>query len=171
MSEESRQKILQTAFTYFLENAYRGTTYSKLIAATGMSKGALYHYFKNKEELFFAVIDEYFLSFFRKINWDEVKNLNPEEFEQSVYHFFRTFISEIKQVTNKGLGRYTILFFEAMEIHPTFKTEVQNHYLKLKAISNQILKNNNIDLIAKYEGYFFWLSVFPDEKFENLIDF
>jgi TetR/AcrR family transcriptional regulator, transcriptional repressor for nem operon len=169
---EKRDIIMQTAFAYFLENGYKGTTYSKLIEETKISKGSFYHYFKNKEELFFAVIDEYFVVFFNHIDWQKFEKLREHDLEQKMEEYYRHFIERIQQLTPKGISRYFILFFEALEIYPKFKNEVQEFYKNLRLVSNQILKNpneNNIDLIAKYEGYLFWLGVFPDETLNNII--
>lgn len=170
---DTRQKITQTAFIIFLEKGYKSTTYAELIAAVGVSKGAFYHYFKNKEELFFEVIDNYFLSFFTQVDWSDFENLKAEDLEPRIKSFYSSFIEQINQLTNKGLSRYFILFFEALELHPTFREQVQGIYLQFKKLAESKLKGSNtqmsgLDLISKYEGYVFWLAIFPDEKIENL---
>lgn len=57
--KETRELILETAYKMFLANNYESVTISNIIQATGFTKGAIYHYFTSKEELFKAVIDEY----------------------------------------------------------------------------------------------------------------
>lgn len=45
----------------FLRNNYEAVTMSKISEATKLTKGAIYHHFESKEELFRAVVDKYLL--------------------------------------------------------------------------------------------------------------
>ena len=56
----TREKILRAALQLFFEHGYKDTSYDMLIHKTGLSKGAIYHHFKSKEELLIAVC-EFFL--------------------------------------------------------------------------------------------------------------
>lgn len=56
-SEQTRQKIIEEAAGLFVRKGFYGTSVSDLAQATGMTKGALYHHFENKEAVFFAVIE------------------------------------------------------------------------------------------------------------------
>lgn len=58
---ETREYIIDKAFTLFLKDSYVAVSISDISKAIGFTKGALYHHFKNKEELFKAVIDKYFV--------------------------------------------------------------------------------------------------------------
>lgn len=60
--EETRIKILDTASRLFLEKGIQNTTIQDIVDnLNGLSKGAIYHHFKNKEDLEIAVF-EYFFS-------------------------------------------------------------------------------------------------------------
>lgn len=54
--ERTRGVLLQTATTLLLEKGYAGTTLSLLAQEVGMTKGAIYHHFADKEALLRAVI-------------------------------------------------------------------------------------------------------------------
>jgi AcrR family transcriptional regulator len=54
----AREKLLDSAATAFTERGYRGTSVDLVAENAGVTKGALYWHFKNKEALFFALIDE-----------------------------------------------------------------------------------------------------------------
>jgi len=58
---DTREYIIEKAFTLFLKDSYVAVSISDISNAIGLTKGALYHHFKNKEELFKAVIDKYFV--------------------------------------------------------------------------------------------------------------
>lgn len=47
-----RQEILHGARRAFAELGYEGATVAKLEEATGLSRGAIFHYFENKNDLF-----------------------------------------------------------------------------------------------------------------------
>jgi TetR/AcrR family transcriptional regulator, transcriptional repressor for nem operon len=49
---DTREHILKTSLLLFLQKSYRDVTMSEIVKKTGLSKGAFYHYFTSKEELF-----------------------------------------------------------------------------------------------------------------------
>jgi len=56
--QKKRQEILKAALALFGQAGYSGTTMDDIASRMGFSKAALYQYFKNKEELFTALIQE-----------------------------------------------------------------------------------------------------------------
>jgi AcrR family transcriptional regulator len=54
----AREKLLDSAAKVFAERGYRGTSVDLVAQDAGVTKGALYWHFKNKEDLFFALIAE-----------------------------------------------------------------------------------------------------------------
>ena len=56
--DERRETILKVAREVLFEHGYRATSMSTIAARLGGSKGTLYNYFKNKEELFEAQVRE-----------------------------------------------------------------------------------------------------------------
>jgi len=56
----TKELIIDAAFKLFLIHGYNGVSISLLSNAIDMTKGALYHYFRSKEELFTLVVDKYF---------------------------------------------------------------------------------------------------------------
>lgn len=170
----TQERITYAAFILFLENGYKSTTYDELIRAVGLSKGAFYHYFRSKEELFFAVIDRYFSSFFDRVVWADYEALGSAELEKVIQEYYRAFTRRIGELTDKGLARYFILFFEAMESYPAFREKAQAFYTRMNALVKHVSQgstdgSDSVDLIAKYEGYLFWLAVFPNDSLDELI--
>lgn len=55
--EETVQKILDTAERLFIEEGYDRASLQDIIQATGLSKGAIYHHFTSKEDIFYSVCD------------------------------------------------------------------------------------------------------------------
>lgn len=56
-SEETRTKITESAIKLFSSNGYNKASVDDICAEAGISKGAFYHHFKSKQELFLALLD------------------------------------------------------------------------------------------------------------------
>jgi TetR/AcrR family transcriptional regulator, transcriptional repressor for nem operon len=56
--ERTRERLLQAAFKEIYESGFRGTDLDTILRTAGVTKGAMYHHFKNKEALGYAVVDE-----------------------------------------------------------------------------------------------------------------
>ncbi len=59
-STKSKQEILDICRDVFWCRGYGQTSMKHIIDATGLKPGSLYHFFKNKDDLFAQVIDRYF---------------------------------------------------------------------------------------------------------------
>ncbi|MBK1878176.1 TetR/AcrR family transcriptional regulator [Pelagicoccus mobilis] len=57
-AEETRQRILSTALELFHSCSFKGTSVNQIVAEAGITKGALFHHFKGKNELGYAIVDE-----------------------------------------------------------------------------------------------------------------
>lgn len=55
--ERSLETILRTALQVMVKRGYRNTTIEQIADASGLTKGAVYHYFSSKEELLMAVLE------------------------------------------------------------------------------------------------------------------
>lgn len=54
--EEQRRRIVEAAATCFARDGFHGTSMQRICAEAGMSPGALYRYFRSKEELIAALV-------------------------------------------------------------------------------------------------------------------
>lgn len=55
---DTRDKILFAAYKEIHVNGFQSASLSNILARTGVTKGALYHHFRDKTELGYAVVDE-----------------------------------------------------------------------------------------------------------------
>ncbi|MHA7584339.1 TetR/AcrR family transcriptional regulator [Paenibacillus vandeheii] len=58
--EQTVQQILNVAAQLFTDKGFEKTSIQDIIVALGMSKGAVYHHFKSKEEILDAVMEQQF---------------------------------------------------------------------------------------------------------------
>lgn len=57
----ARKRILEAANILFLQKGFEDTTLQDIMNESGLSKGAIYHYFKSKEDIIDALNNEMFL--------------------------------------------------------------------------------------------------------------
>ena len=55
---DTREKILEAAYKEIHVNGFQSASLSHILARVGVTKGALYHHFRDKTELGYAVVDE-----------------------------------------------------------------------------------------------------------------
>lgn len=58
ISDEKRKRVLESAKAAFARDGFAGTNVNRVAAAAGISVGALYKYFRTKDDLFLAIIEE-----------------------------------------------------------------------------------------------------------------
>lgn len=68
--DATRRKILDAAYQEIYRHGYQGTRLDDIVQATGLTKGALYHHFPNKQALGYAVVDEVISGFIAHL-WRE----------------------------------------------------------------------------------------------------
>ena len=58
-SEATRQKIVSSAPRLFSLNGYDGTGVAEICEAAGVSKGAFYHHFPSKQDVFLTILNDW----------------------------------------------------------------------------------------------------------------
>jgi TetR/AcrR family transcriptional regulator, transcriptional repressor for nem operon len=56
--ERTRERLLQAAFREIYRSGFQSASLDTILVAAGVTKGALYHHFKSKEGLGYAVVEE-----------------------------------------------------------------------------------------------------------------
>jgi TetR/AcrR family transcriptional repressor of nem operon len=59
MSQTTQHKIISAAEKLIRKHGYDGTSLSEVVSAAGVSKGALFHYFRNKQAVSRDVLEKY----------------------------------------------------------------------------------------------------------------
>lgn len=62
-SISKRDIILNESFRLFLKKGYAAVSFSDLVEATGISRGNMFHHFKNKEDIFNHAVDRFVFEF------------------------------------------------------------------------------------------------------------
>src|SRR6201982_4242332 len=61
--ERTRERLLQAGFREFYRSGFQSASIHTILAATNVTKGALYYHFESKEALGHAIIDEVVATF------------------------------------------------------------------------------------------------------------
>ncbi|WP_345948930.1 TetR/AcrR family transcriptional regulator [Mucilaginibacter sp. PAMB04274] len=145
---DSREQIINVAANLFMQKGYRQVTMQDIVKATGLSKGAFYHYFESKEVVLKEVVKYFF-------------DNNPFYAEDSLVHgiTLKDYCETVIRRISERLERYEkdiscednvlranqyVLIFDALRILPDF----QNHFQSLQQREFKAWKsviNNAID--------------------------
>lgn len=82
----SKQKILDKAFKLFLNKSYDSVSMKDIQDEAQISRGAIYHHFKSKEEIYECVLNDYILPAFTEYSGiaDDLNNTLMEAIQASV---------------------------------------------------------------------------------------
>jgi TetR/AcrR family transcriptional repressor of nem operon len=76
--QRTRERLLQAAFRNIYKSGFRGTDLHTILRSAGVTKGAMYHHFENKEALGYAVVEEIIAGWTREKWLQPLKNAaNP----------------------------------------------------------------------------------------------
>lgn len=81
LPEEKRQTILNAAISEFAEFGYRSASTNAIVKKSEISKGSLFKYFENKEDLYFYILDRVTSDLLEGIT-KEISCLSPELFQR-----------------------------------------------------------------------------------------
>ena len=59
-NQQTRRRIMDSALAEFAAQGYGGSSVNTICAAQNVSKGIIYHYFRTKDELYLACVEECF---------------------------------------------------------------------------------------------------------------
>ncbi|NVN93972.1 MAG: TetR/AcrR family transcriptional regulator [Bacteroidetes bacterium] len=143
---DTKEYIIDQAFELFLTKSYEAVSISEISKAIGFTKGALYHHFINKEELYKAVIDKYL----------EFTETEGDLERISLYEFNEHIISNVRKTMNKMFNKnskfvpinYISLIADAFKHYPGFaatKEKLFNSEIdKTKKVLDNCIKRGEI---------------------------
>jgi AcrR family transcriptional regulator len=143
--KNTREHILDVTFKLFLQKSFKEVTLKEIVEKTGLSKGAFYHYFTSKEQLFLELVNDVFSS---------VLDVPYDQFNKdSLYHFYIDYVNyyteNLKQQNEEDSTpsfNYISLIFDAIKLFPDFQERLQ----KSKGV--QLSSWKNIIRTAREKG-------------------
>jgi len=121
--EDTRERILGAARTLVMESGFAGTSIDDILKATGLTKGAFFHYFKGKADLARELVEWHArqdLSLFEDFV-KEAEARSDDPLDQAVF-FLEAFEDYISRTTDHSPGcMYAVYTYEAMEFEPAVR--------------------------------------------------
>ncbi|PCE66010.1 TetR/AcrR family transcriptional regulator [Sediminicola luteus] len=138
----SKENIIQAAFILFLEKGYRDVTIKNITDATGLSKGAVYHHFTSKEEIYMATLEVFY---FDLVN-QEAEQMITGNFVndiENVYHFAAEVFARIENLTKTGLDfpiRNYFSFQLESETHSEVRARIRESVVTYRKLAEGIVR-------------------------------
>ena len=85
-SEETQARILEAAVKQFSVSGYNKASVDSICDQAGVSKGAFYHHFKTKQDVFLALLDGWLQTFDKAIEASKDSSV-PETFQMMTEYF------------------------------------------------------------------------------------
>lgn len=143
---ETKEYIIEQAYKLFLERSYEAVSISDISKAIGLTKGALYHHFTSKEDLFKAVIDRYLAVIsHREVNTD----LTVAEYIEDNISFVKSIIDAVCIDDLPFVPvNYLSLLIDAMRYYPGFAQDKEDFFKeqirKLKFMLDKAVYNGEL---------------------------
>ena len=77
--DQKRRAILDRSAKLFADRGYARTSMSEIAAACGSSKALLYHYYENKEQLLYDLLEAHFVKLHEMVKAADVPDAQPIE--------------------------------------------------------------------------------------------
>ena len=85
--EERKAEILEASLKIFVQHGYAETRMDDIVEATGLSKGALYHHFPSKRDLFIALIEHWMDQFSPIMDREQHSGKSSTAILRTISHF------------------------------------------------------------------------------------
>jgi TetR/AcrR family transcriptional regulator len=136
LEQEKQDRIINAALNVFAKTNFKNASTDDIVQAAGISKGALFYYFKNKESLY-RFLYQYVLNYLAE---HLIHQIDTED---------RDFLNRILQITLIKINlmkRYTNMFDffrqSMKEVEQLVSDELKTHYHEVTTESYQKLTNN-----------------------------
>ena len=172
IKNNSKNLILDSALNVFVKKGYAETRMEDIVELSGLSKGAIYHHYNSKRDLFLSLIEHWEnYSFPNIFNKDLDKNTASDVLRQIVKDIVDSFKN------NKKVFLAELEFWSLANHDDDVRHKTKQLYIKLlklfKSIISHGIKNNefkNIDLeigslsiMTSIQGII-WFSIFEESK-------
>lgn len=172
MRTSSKDYLYQAIFKLFLSKHYELVTIKDIELATGMTRGAVFYYAKNKAELFCEIVENYF---FKAQDIDDKLNSiqkSANSFLEFIHLYVQVIDTRMKLLQkmlnmerNEASRAYLAFILQAQTYYPNFNEKITAindkelatwiNMLSLAKKTNEIKSNIDIDVVARFFRYFY----------------
>lgn len=112
LEKEKQDRIINAAIKEFAQNGYEKASTNEIVKEAGISKGLLFHYFKNKQQLFLFLFEHstqiLLEKILEKIDWGEkdifVRYRQIAMVKLELFHVYPELFNFVKNTYSKSAG-------------------------------------------------------------------
>ena len=140
---DSKEHILAIAFRLFFQKGYKEVTMSELVKESGLSKGAFYHYFSSKEELYKHSMEMFLTQFMDSYTIEMDDNISLRENLKNLYNRFTPIADEINTSSEEKVETLTnyLIFLQKMMRKREFREKLHIYNSKFYEQLSGWIKN------------------------------
>jgi AcrR family transcriptional regulator len=134
---QTRRSILQASREVFEKQGFYSASVAGISRRAGMSQGAFYQYFKNKEQVFLELNDRLLEQFWKRANELSLEHLSPEQRLRGLIdllyshcrenHFFHRILGEFELIDSVTIGYFESI---ARYCRSVFRRAVTDGYIR-----------------------------------------
>ena len=177
---DRKKQILEAALKIFIKKGYAKTTMDDIVILSGLSKGALYHYYKSKKDLFLDLIDHWevytFKNFYKKSSKSNSASDTIRLFGHNVLKTLKdkkiAYLAEVEflSLSNHDIDikhRTQLLYDKLLNLFE----KVVNKGIKQKEFKDLDVRTTAMFIIAVFQGIN-WFAIFEENSVsaENYIE-
>ena len=138
----TKERIVEEAFKLFLNSNFEKVSISDIENATGKTRGAIFYFFKNKEEIFIEVIDTYMIEVqdpSQKFSYDT--NISLNQFINMYVNGINTTMSKMLSISILNIYKqYFSLYLQASRIYPNFSAIMTQNSIRETDLWEKVIK-------------------------------
>lgn len=146
----TRKKLIEVARDLFAEHGKNGVTMNDIAEASKRGRRTLYTYFKSKDEIYKAVIDNELMKVLDRLSLLSEENLEPDV---KLRKHILTHLDTVKSAVSRNGSLRADFFRDIYEVERT-RRKIDNKEIKLikeilaEGVQKKIFKPLNVDLSA-----------------------
>lgn len=143
LNEEKRTKIIEVCIIEFAKYGYENSSTNRIVQNANISKGSLFKYFKNKDELYFYILDHVIQELMTSLS-HEIAKLPQELFERIIkyseleFSWYVKYPDKCKLITTAFTTSHT----------ETYQKVEAQYGLKGQSIYYELLKDIDLSLLS-----------------------
>lgn len=141
---DTKEKIIQVAFNMFLQKGYKEVSLKQIVDAVGLTKGAFYHHFTGKEQLFRQIVEMFLLEGGEKV-YEGLPKDNLKQFMIGYLERVIAFMDKMQQEiynNNEKIGiSYFLLAFDGLRLFSDFPEKVMKIHEKERNTWIEVINN------------------------------
>lgn len=141
---DTKEKIIQVAFNMFLQKGYKDVSLKQIVDAVGLTKGAFYHHFTGKEQLFRQIVEMFLL----EGGEDVYKGLPKDNLKQFMVSYLERVIAFMDRMqqdiydNNERMGiSFFLLAFDGLRLFSDFPEKIMKIHEKERNTWIEVINN------------------------------